>query len=101
MSFHGNLDTPNRADAKNIKAKVLVLHGADDPGVPLKQVTAFQEEMRQAGVDWHMVSYGGAVHAFSNPAAGNNPKRGAAYNEKADRRSWSAMKTFFAEVFGE
>jgi len=99
VSFHGGLSTPNPSDAKNIKGKVLVLHGADDPAVPPDQVIAFQDELRKAGVDWQMVSYGGAVHSFTNPEAGNDPSRGAAYNEKADKRSWEAMKTFFGEIF--
>lgn len=99
VSFHGGLDTPDPADAKNIRAKVLALHGADDPHVPPQQVAAFQEEMRKGGVDWQMVIYGGAVHSFTNPASGNDPSKGVAYNEKADRRSWEAMKVFFAEIF--
>ena len=99
VSFHGGLSTPNPSDAKNIKGKVLVLHGADDPAVPPDQVIAFQDELRKAGVDWQMVSYGGAVHSFTNPEAGNDPSKGAAYNEKADKRSWEAMKTFFGEIF--
>ena len=99
VSFHGGLSTPNPNDTKNIKGKVLVLHGADDPTVPPDQVIAFQDELRKAGVDWQMVSYGGAVHSFTNPEAGNDPSRGAAYNEKADKRSWEAMKTFFGEIF--
>jgi dienelactone hydrolase len=99
VSFHGGLDTPNTADAKNIKARLLVLHGADDPLVPPAQVSAFQEEMRKANVDWQMVSYGGAVHSFTNPDAGSDPSRGAAYNEKADKRSWEHMRIFFAELF--
>jgi dienelactone hydrolase len=99
VSFHGNLDTPNPGDAENIKGKVLVLHGADDPIVPTDQIIAFQDEMGKANVDWQMVIYGGAVHAFTNPEAGNDPSRGAAYNEKADRRSWEAMRTFFTEIF--
>lgn len=99
VSFHGGLDTPNPDDAMNIKAKVLVLHGADDPNVPVSQVLAFQEEMRKTKVDWQMVSYGGAVHSFTNPASGSDPSRGVAYNEKADKRSWEHMKVFFAEIF--
>ncbi|MBI5115148.1 dienelactone hydrolase family protein [Candidatus Poribacteria bacterium] len=99
VSFHGNLDTPNPADAKNIRARVLVLHGADDPHVSAEQVAAFQKEMRDAKVDWQMVYYGRAVHSFTNPEAGNDPSAGAAYNEKADKRSWEAMKAFFAEIF--
>ena len=55
--------------------------------------------MRQAKVDWELVKYGGAVHSFTERAAGNNPGQGAAYNEKADRRSWEAMQQFFAEIF--
>jgi dienelactone hydrolase len=99
VSFHGVLDTPNPADAKNIKGKVLALHGADDPFFPPPQVSAFQEEMRKAHVDWQMIFYGGAVHSFTNPDSGSDPSRGVAYNEKADKRSWEHMKLFFAELF--
>ena len=99
VSFHGGLNTPSAADAGNIKGKILVLHGADDPHVKPAEVEAFHQEMRQAKVDWQMNYYGGAVHSFSNPKSGNDPAKGAAYNEKADRRSWEAMKLFFAEIF--
>ena len=99
VTFHGALDTPTPEDARNIKAKVLALHGADDPYVTPAQVAAFEEEMRKGGVDWQLVKYGGAVHAFTNPASGNDPSKGMAYNEKADRRSWEAMKQFFSEIF--
>lgn len=99
VSFHGALDTPTPADAKRIRGKVLVLHGADDPWVPSEQVLAFEREMRDAGVDWQLVAYGGAVHAFTQKEAGNDNSRGAAYNERADRRSWEAMRAFFAELF--
>lgn len=98
MSFHGGLDTPTPGDARNIQGKVLALTGADDPSVPPAQRLAFEEEMRKAGVDRQMVIYGGAVHSFTNPASGNNPSTGVAYNEKADRRSFKAMKQFFAEM---
>jgi len=99
VSFHGGLSTPVPADAKNIKAVVLALHGADDPFVKADEVAAFQDEMRQGGVDWQFVSYSNAVHSFTNKAAGNDNSKGAAYNEKADRRSWLAMQAFFAEIF--
>lgn len=99
VSFHGGLDTSTPGDAKNIKAKVLVLTGADDPVANAQQRLAFEEEMRKAGVDWQMNIYGGTVHSFSNPASGNNPASGVAYNEKADRRSWEAMQLFFREIF--
>ena len=99
VSFHGGLSSPTPGDAKNIKAKVLALHGADDPNVPPTEVTAFENEMRQGGVDWQLIAYGGAVHSFTDWDAGNDNSRGAAYNERADRRSWEAMKQFFAELF--
>lgn len=99
VSFHGNLDTPNPKDAQNIKAKVLVLHGGADPLVPMEQVTAFYNEMNQADADWKMIVYGNAVHSFTNPEAGNDPKDGVAYNAEADRESWAATQRFFAEIF--
>ncbi len=99
VSFHGNLDTPNPEDAKMIKAKVLVLRGADDPYVSTEQVKNFEEEMRKANVDWRMVSYEGAVHGFTNPASGNDPSRGVAYNKEADMKSWKEMISFFKEIF--
>ncbi len=101
VSFHGGLGTPDPADAKNIRGKVLVLTGADDPSAKPDQVIAFEEEMRKAGVDWYLVTYANAVHGFTNPANGTDNSRGAAYNEKADRRSWQAMKDFFGEIFDQ
>ena len=98
VSFHGGLDSPHPEDGKNIKCKVLALQGADDPFVPAKDLVAFEDEMRQAKVDWQLVKYGGAVHSYTEKEAGDNPKAGAAYNEKADRRSWESMKEFFAEI---
>lgn len=100
VSFHGGLDSPTPADAKNVKAKVLVLTGANDPNVPPAQVRAFEEEMRGAGVDWQLVEYSGAVHGFTNPDNGGDVSKGVAYDAAADRRSWIAMKDFFAELFG-
>lgn len=99
VSFHGGLSTPTPKDAKNIKAKILALHGADDPYVPADEVQAFEKEMNDGHVDWQLIKYSGAVHAFTNPAAGNDNSKGAAYNERADKRSWVAMQDFFQEVF--
>jgi dienelactone hydrolase len=99
VSFHGNLDTPNPADAKNIKAKILVCTGADDPFVPRQQVLAFEDEMRNAAVDWQLIIYGNAVHSFTNPGSGSDPSKGVAYNREADHRSWQAMLDFFKEIF--
>ena len=100
VSFHGGLDTPTPQDAKNIHAKVLALHGADDPYVPAEQVAEFEEEMRNGGVDWQLIVYGGAVHGFTNPANGNDNSKGAAYNATADARSWLAMQQFLDETVG-
>jgi dienelactone hydrolase len=98
VSFHGGLDSPTPADGKNIKCKVLALAGADDPFQKPEDLTAFEGEMRDAKVDWQITFYGGAVHAFTQPDPGfTNP--GAKYNERADKRSWEAMKSFFAEIF--
>jgi dienelactone hydrolase len=97
-SFHGGLDSPTPADGKNIKCKVLVLAGADDPFQKPEDLTAFESEMRDSKVDWQIVFYGGAVHAFTQPDPGF-VNAGAKYNEKADKRSWQAMKDFFAEIF--
>lgn len=99
VSFHGGLDSPTPADGARIRARVLALHGADDPFVPADQLAAFEKEMRDGGVDWQLVMYGGAVHAFTQKEAGTDATRGAAYNERADRRSWEAMKSFLTELF--
>lgn len=99
VSFHGGLSTPTPEDARDIKCRVLALHGADDPNVPPKEVEAFEKEMRDAKVDWQLVAYGNAVHAFTDWNAGNDNSKGVAYNEKADKRSWEAMKAFFSEIF--
>ena len=99
VSFHGGLGTPTPEDAKNIKCKVLACHGADDPNVPPAEVAGFEKEMRDAKVDWQLIAYGNAVHSFTDKSAGNDNSKGAAYNEKADRRSWEAMKDLFAEIF--
>ncbi len=98
VSFHGGLDSPTPADGKNIKCKVLALAGADDPFQKPEDLTAFEDEMRNAKVDWQITFYGGAVHAFTQPNPGF-VNAGAKYNEKADKRSWQAMKDFFAETF--
>jgi dienelactone hydrolase len=99
VSFHGNLDTPNPEDAKNIRGEILVCQGGSDPYVPQEQLNAFWNEMKNANVNYQLNIYGGAVHSFTNPASGNDPSKGAAYNEQADKRSWQAMRNFFDEIF--
>jgi dienelactone hydrolase len=99
VSFHGGLPRPQPGDLERLKARVLVLHGADDPHVSAADLTAFEQAMRQAGADWQMVFFGGAVHSFTNPEAGNNKAAGVAYDARAARRSWRCMQEFFREIF--
>ncbi len=91
VTFHGGLATPTPEDARNIRGKVLALHGAADQVVPPEQVSAFYKEMSDAGVDWYMVTYAYARHAFTH--------MGPRYNEPADLRSWREMQAFFTEIF--
>ena len=86
------------AQQDTLKAKILVLHGADDPGVPQTQVLDFIKEMQAAKADWQLIQYGNAVHSFTEPNAGNDPSRGSAYNKEADERSWEDLQQFLAEV---
>jgi dienelactone hydrolase len=99
VSFHGGLATARPDDARNIKGKILVCTGGEDAFVPPAQVEAFKDEMRKGGVDWQIIVYGGAHHAFTNPEADSHHIPNIAYNAAADKRSWEAMKAFFAEVF--
>ena len=97
VSFHGSLDTPNVNDAKNIKGSVLVLHGAADPLVPKEQLPAFEAEMNAAGVDWQLLSYGGAVHSFTDPHA--NVPGTMMYDAKTAARAFVSMHNLLGEVF--
>ena len=97
VSFHGTLDTPNPVDANSIKGAVLVLHGASDPLVPHEQLPAFENEMNAAGVDWQLLSYGGAVHSFTDPHA-NVPGK-MMYDAKTAKRAFIAMHNLLDEVF--
>ncbi|UOX32511.1 dienelactone hydrolase family protein [Flavobacterium sediminilitoris] len=99
VSFHGGLGKDPMRETKLIHSKVLVLHGADDPYVPQKDVVAFQDEMRTAKADWQMNFYANAVHAFTHKDLDTDNSKGAAYNELADKRSWQAMQDFFNEIF--
>tara|TARA_B110001454_G_scaffold219099_1_gene249904 strand:+ start:11925 stop:12701 length:777 start_codon:yes stop_codon:yes gene_type:complete len=98
VSYHGNLDSVDPKEAKNIKGKVLVMHGAIDPFVPAAQVDAFQKEMDEAKVDYQLIKYSGAVHAFTNKNAGTDISKGAAYNATADARSRKLFDSFVTEV---
>lgn len=101
VCFHGNLDTPAPAQTGRVKAGVLVCTGGDDPLIPGVQITAFQEEMRNAEVDWQVNIYGGAEHSFTNIFADHAGIPGVRYHRNADLRSWEAMRQFLAERFGD
>jgi dienelactone hydrolase len=98
ISFHGGLGRDETRIIENIIPKVLILHGADDKYVPKEEIEKFQSEMRTARADWQMVYYANAVHSFTDKNAGNDNSKGAAYNEKAEKRSWEAMLNFLKEV---
>ncbi len=98
VSFHGGLSTPAPADAKDIKARLLVFHGADDPFVAPSEVDGFEKEMKEAKVDYQLIKYPGAMHGFTNPANTGDPE-GALYNKEADQKSWKQMQEFFMEIF--
>lgn len=94
VSFHGGLDSPKPDDGKNIKARVLALHGADDPFVKSEDLAAFESEMKSAKIKYTVVKYPGAVHSFTEKSAGNDNSKGAAYNEEADRKSFEEALKF-------
>lgn len=98
VSFHGLLKPPGNTKGTKILAKVLVLHGHDDPMVPVEDVVALERELTEAGADWQVHVYGHTMHAFTNPNA-NDPNIGTVYHPLANRRSWIAMRNFLEEIF--
>lgn len=98
ISFHGVLSAPENAIFTAIPAKILVLHGYDDPLVLPEEVTQFAREMTQRKVDWQAHLYGLTVHSFTDPKA-NDDAGGMYYNEKADHRSWKSAELFLQEIF--
>jgi dienelactone hydrolase len=99
VGFHSGLGTVVPEDARNIRGKVLVCIGADDPGIPAEQRAAFEEEMRAGRVDWRLHLYGGVVHSFTEPNADARGRPGLRYDAGADARSWAEMRAFFDEIF--
>jgi dienelactone hydrolase len=103
-SFHGSLATVKLAQPGMVKAKVLVLHGADDKFIKPEQIDAFKKEMSDAQVDYQFISYPGAVHSFTSPDADTLGKKfnmPIAYNADADKKSWNELKAFLKKIFGE
>lgn len=101
-SFHGSLGTPSPAKPGEVKARVLVMNGADDPFVKTEQIDAFKKEMDDAKVDYKFINYPGAVHSFTNPGADEVGKKFSmplAYNKTADEASWAEMQIFFKKIF--
>lgn len=101
VSFHGNLTTKTPAQASTVKARILVCNGFDDPFVPEADRAAFRAEMKAAAADYAFIEYGNAVHSFTNRAVDAYKIPGAMYNDKADARSWAAMKALFEEAFAK
>lgn len=99
VSLHGIFAPPNLGLQGPIKAKVLVLHGWEDPMATPQNVLDLAKEMTAAKADWQLHAYGHAMHAFTHEGA-NAPERGIKYDKAADRRSWTATTDFFKEVFG-
>ena len=98
VSFHGLLLPAQGQLLKEVKAKVLVLHGNDDPMSSMDDLVALQAELTQAGADWQIHNYGHTLHAFTNPSA-NDPGFGTVYQAEADKRSWQSMINFLQEIF--
>ncbi len=97
VSFHGLFGAPGNTSGTKIQAKVLALHGHEDPMVPVEAVIDLQNELTEAGADWQIHAYGNTMHAFTNPKA-NDPSFGTVYSENADRRSWQTLLNFLQEV---
>jgi dienelactone hydrolase len=98
VGFHSRL-SPSSGEAGNIRGKVLVLIGAEDPLVPPEARLAFEREMRDAEVDWQMNVYGNTGHSFTNLGAGAMNRPGFFYQPETDARSWGEMRRFFDEIF--
>jgi dienelactone hydrolase len=102
VGFHSGLKTQRPQDARQIKGKVLVCLGAEDPLIPAAERGAFEEEMRHAQVDWQIHLYGGAQHSFTDPGVEERARamgmQGLKYDAAADRRSWRSMLDLFSEI---
>lgn len=98
VSFHGLFKPPGETGSNRIRARVLVLHGWDDPMAKPEELVDLGRELTEMGADWQIHAYGNAMHAFTNPAA-NDPEFGTVYQADADRRSWQSMRTFLDELF--
>jgi dienelactone hydrolase len=101
-SFHGSLAAVKPAQQGGVKAKILVLHGADDKFVTAEQIGAFKQEMKNAGADFQFIEYPGAIHSFTNPDADEYARKfnlPLGYNAEADKKSWEELRKFFEKIF--
>ena len=101
-SFHGSFAAVKPAEPGAVKARILVLHGADDKFSTPEQIEAFRKEMNNAGADLKFISYPGAKHSFTNPAADDYAKKfnlQLGYNAEADKKSWEELRKFLSRIF--
>ena len=98
VSIYGHFDHPPLHLIRSIRAKILVLHGYNDPVAPQEELKRFEKEMNEAKVDWQAHVYGNTMHAFATPEA-NDPEAGILYNPAAAARAWVAVQNFLGEVF--
>jgi dienelactone hydrolase len=101
VTFHGALPIPDESQAKAIKARILVCHGAADRFIPEDVIEKFRHVLDQAGTDWTMVYYSGARHSFTDPDADKHNVDGMKYQKEADQRSWKEMQEFYKEIFAK
>ena len=101
VTFHAALPTPTPEQAKAIKGKVAVCHGADDFFIPKEAIEKFRAALDAAKVDYRFEEYPGAVHSFTVPGADKHMIKGMAYHAEADKKSWETMKTTFTTAFGK
>ena len=100
VSFHGGFVLPPAEQGRQVKAKILICHGAADPMAKPGDVERYMAAMEKSGLDWQLIVYGGAKHSFTNPDADKVGMEALAYSKSADQRSWADMQVFFKEIFG-
>ncbi len=102
VAFHGGLQLPVMPEKGDVKAKVLICNGAEDPFVAPEHVAAYTAAMDSAQADYQYIAYENAKHSFTSKIADSVGKQfelPLAYNQKADEASWEEMKSLFNEVF--
>jgi dienelactone hydrolase len=100
-SFHGSPVTPKADDVKQIKAFILICHGADDSFIPATAIKSMRDALDQGGAKYEFISYPGAKHSFTVPDADTHGNPGMKYDKTADEASWKRMQELFAEKFGK